>query len=150
MEMEKNKIISLLEKSFRGPAWHGPAVTEALETVTASMAIQQASTAHTIIELVLHMAAWRNFVSKRLTGNNDFEVSEMDNFPKGTDWAAAIEALRQSQEELVSAIKSFPEEKWDDIVPTRTYDFYTMLHGIIQHDIYHTGQIILLKKFKEG
>lgn len=147
--MENNKIINHLQQSFHGPAWHGPSVMEVLATVTSSTALQKVSTSHTIIELVLHMAAWRNFVSKRLLGDNDFDVSEVANFPKGTDWPAALEALQQSQEELTRAIRLFPEEKMDEIVPTRNYDFYTMLHGIIQHDIYHTGQIILLKKFDE-
>jgi len=145
--MENNKIINLLQQSFDGPAWHGPSVMEVLSTVTAHTAIQKVSTSHTIIELVMHMTAWRNFVSKRLQGNNDFEVSEMANFPKGTDWPAALEALQEGQEELMKAISLFPEGKLKEIVPTRTYDFYTMLHGIIQHDIYHTGQITLLKKF---
>ncbi len=147
--MENNKIINLLQQSFHGPAWHGPSVKEVLSTVTASTALQKVSTSHTIIELVLHMTAWRNFVSKRLLGDNDFDVSEMANFPKGTDWTAALDALQQSQEELVRAIRQFPEVKMDVIVPTRDYDFYTMLQGIIQHDIYHTGQIVLLKKFDE-
>lgn len=92
------------------------------------------------------MTVWRHFTTKRLQGNNEFEVSELENFPKGTDWASALNALQQSQEELVKAVSLFPEEKLSETVPTRNYDFYTLLHGIIQHDIYHTGQIVMLKK----
>src|SRR6478736_9415844 len=119
---------------------------EVLTTVSPKQATQRISTSHSIIELVLHMAAWRVFVSKRLKEDNKFEVSDKENFPKRTDWAAALKALQQSQDELIKAINQFPEEKLTAIVPTRTYDFYTMLHGIVQHDIYHTGQIVLLKK----
>src|SRR5260221_8478586 len=144
--MELQSIIGLLEKSFHGPAWHGPAVMEALADVTQVTALRKPVTSHGIIELVLHMTAWRNFVTKRLQGNNEFEVSQKENFPEGTDWAKALSGLQQSQEELLRAMKKFPAEKLIDIVPTRKYDFYTMLHGIIQHDIYHTGQIVLLKK----
>ncbi len=144
--MEIQRIINLLQKSFNGPAWHGPAVMEVLETVTLSLATQKISSSHTIIELVMHITTWRNFVAKRLQGNNKFEVSESVNFPQEKDWASALNALQQSQEELIKALNTFSEEKLKEIVPTRTYDFYTMLHGIIQHDIYHIGQIVLLKK----
>ena len=138
-------VIDLLQKSFHGPAWHGPAVMEVLATVSASSATQKISTSHSIIELVMHMTVWRDFVTKRLQGNNEFEVSEAENFPKGTDWTAALKALQHSQDDLVKAISQFSKEKLALIVHTRTYDFYTMLYGIIQHDIYHTGQIVLLK-----
>jgi uncharacterized damage-inducible protein DinB len=94
----------------------------------------------------MHMTVWRVFVTKRLLGDNAFEVSEEENFPKETDWPSALNALLQSQEELVKALNSFSEKRLSDIVPTRTYDFNTMLYGIIQHDIYHTGQIVLLTK----
>jgi len=144
--VETQKIISLLQNSFDGPAWHGPAVMEVLTTVTPKIATQKISTSHNIIELVMHMTVWRNFVTKRLQGDNMFEVSEEENFPKGTDWPAALKALRHSQAELIKAISQFSEEKLTEIVPTRTYNFYTMLYGITQHDIYHTGQIVLLTK----
>jgi uncharacterized damage-inducible protein DinB len=144
--LELQRIIGLLQNSFNGPAWHGPAVMEVLTTVTPKTATQNISTSHSIIELVLHMATWRNFVSKRLRGDDKFEVSDEENFPKGKDWTAALKALQLSQDELIKAISQFPEEKLAKIVPTRTYNFYAMLHGIIQHDIYHTGQIVLLMK----
>jgi uncharacterized damage-inducible protein DinB len=144
--METQKIIGLLQKSFNGPAWHGPAVMEVLATVTPQEAAHKISTSHSVIELVMHMTTWRNFVTKRLQGDNAFEVSQEENFPKGTDWTAALNALEHSQEELINAINKFSEEKLLEIVPTRKYNFYTMLYGIIQHDIYHTGQIVLLKK----
>jgi uncharacterized damage-inducible protein DinB len=148
--MEKTKIIDLLQNSFAGPAWHGPAVMEVLATVTPQSLTKKISDSHSIIELVMHMTAWRDFVAKRLEGNNSFEVSEAENFPNGADWKSAMDALQQSQKKLVEAISSFPEEKFQDKVPTRTYNFYTMLYGIIQHDIYHTGQIVLLKKIADG
>ena len=146
--MEKIKIKDSLQKSFHGPAWHGPSVMEVLTDPTPNNVSQKISDSHSIIELVLHMAAWRDFVVKRLQGNDKFEVSDEANFPKGTDWKLALTTLQQSQKDLMSAIDQFPDEKLQEIVPTRNYDFYTMLHGIIQHDIYHTGQIVLLKKVK--
>jgi len=144
--MEIQNIIGLLEKSFHGPAWHGPAVMEALTDITPNAVTRKFSSSHSIIELVSHMTTWRNFVTKRLSGDHEFEVTANENFPEGTDWANALMKLQKSQDDLLNALKKFPEGSLSQNVPTRSYNFYTMLHGIIQHDIYHTGQIVLLKK----
>ena len=144
--MEITNIASLLEKSFKGPAWHGPSVQEALEGITPKVMSNKISDSHSIIELVAHMTTWRNFVTKRLSGDATYEVSNEENFPLATDWKKTLDDLKKSQETLLAALKAFPENKLFTTVPTRKYDFYTMLHGIIQHDIYHIGQIVLLKK----
>lgn len=144
--METTNIAALLEKSFYGPAWHGPSVQEALGGIAPQMRSTKISDSHSIVELVAHMTAWRNFVIKRLNGDATYEVSDAENFPVATDWQKTLDDLKKSQEALLAALKAFPENKLFTTVPTRTYDFYTMLHGIIQHDIYHIGQIILLKK----
>ena len=55
--------------------------------------------------------------------------------------------LSLSQEELITELEKRQEDEFlDEIVPGRAYDYYTMLHGIIQHDLYHCGQIAILKK----
>jgi len=144
--MENNRIATLLEKTFNGPAWHGPSVMEALNDFSLQKVSNKIGESHSIIELVQHMTTWRNFTAKRLAGDNEYEVTDEDNFPKETDWTVAISNLKQSHVNLTTALKAFPEDKLFTTVPTRNYDFYNLLHGIIQHDIYHTGQIILLKK----
>jgi hypothetical protein len=49
---------------------------------------------------------------------------------------------------MVKAIEKFPIERLTDTVPGRSYDFHQLFHGIVDHCIYHAGQIALLKKFK--
>jgi len=144
--METSRIASVLEKTFQGPAWHGPSVMEALENITPHVASRRISNSHSISELVAHMTTWRNFVTKRLNGDSLYEVSDAENFPLVLDWEQTLRELKESQLNLLAALKAFPESKLFTTVPTRKYDFYTMLHGIAQHDIYHTGQITLLKK----
>jgi len=144
--MEINNMAALLEKTFHGPAWHGPSVRESLEGIDAQMASRKPFDSHSIVELVLHMTAWRNFVARRLDGDSMYEVSDAENFPTATDWERALENLKESQTNLLAALKKFPESKLFATVPNRKYDFYTMVHGLLQHDIYHTGQIVLLKK----
>lgn len=70
------------------------------------------------------------------------------NFPAGGRWEETVAHLRESQQALLEAVRIFPEERFGELVPSKTqkYTYYTLLHGIIQHDIYHLGQIAILKK----
>lgn len=62
------------------------------------------------------------------------------------DWQAALGRLDRTHRSLLDALQDLPEERLRETVPGRTYDFYVLLHGIAQHDIYHAGQMALLKK----
>jgi uncharacterized damage-inducible protein DinB len=144
---EIDRIIQLLDNTFSGPhPWHGAPVMEVLKYLSPELAAKKISNnTHSIVELVLHMAAGRNFGSKKLRGE-EFEMSDELNFPQPVEWKEALARLQHSQGELLTALRSFPAAQLTQQVPGRKYDFYTLLHGIVHHDLYHTGQIALLKK----
>ena len=148
MNKEAHRIARMLEKTWDKSPWYGPSIKSILAEVTAKEASQRAGQSHSIIELVLHMASWRGFVVSRLRGDNEFQVEEADNFPTPGSWADAIKKLEQSQQELVAAAKEFPDTRLGELVPhaSHKYTYYTLLHGILQHDIYHIGQIQLIRK----
>ena len=150
MERELKHIVKVLQHTYEKNAWHGPAVKEVLENVTPADAQKRLSDSHSIIELVAHMTAWRLFVVKKLQGNTEYKVTDEMNFTTPTDWVKVIEELDASQARLIEALKSFDSSKLYDPVPhgSYNYNFYTLLHGIIHHDLYHAGQIALLKKQK--
>jgi uncharacterized damage-inducible protein DinB len=146
MKTEVEKIIRLLNKSFDKGAWHGPTVREILAQVKSDNAFNRLPNTHSIIELVGHMTTWRNYVTSRILGNTDFTVSPDINFPSSSDWAEVLKDLEKSHTELIKASEDFPDEKLSELVPAAShkYTFYTMLHGIIHHDLYHAGQIIII------
>ncbi|MBI3218300.1 MAG: DinB family protein [Bacteroidetes bacterium] len=148
---EMDRITRLLEKTFDQQPWYGSSIMEILKTVNPLMVNQRSGDTHTIAELVEHMISWRTFTTKRLQGDAEFQVNDTANFPVSPSWEDTIKRLHQSQEELVKAAKLFPEERLNELVPSNQfrYTFYTLLHGIIQHDVYHLGQIALLKKVIE-
>lgn len=148
MKSEIERLVSLLRRTFEKNAWHGPAVKEVLEGVTEQQALKRIGNTHSIIELVTHMTSWRIFVVRKLQGEDDYKVTDELNFPETTDWARALRELDESQEKLLEAIRSFPEGKLGDLVPHNTYryTYYTLMHGIIHHDLYHTGQLSLIKR----
>jgi uncharacterized damage-inducible protein DinB len=151
---EAARIADQLRRAFDGEAWHGDSLFEILEGVTAARAAARPiEGAHTIWELALHVAAWDGAVLRRL-GGAAVELSDAENFPPVTDasaaaWRAALAQVRRGHEELVAAAASLPDSRLDDMVPGKEgahYTFYYMLHGVVQHELYHAGQIALLKK----
>jgi uncharacterized damage-inducible protein DinB len=148
MEREIKHLVKMLQHTYEKNAWHGPAVKEVLENVSDADAQKRLPNSHTIIELVAHMAAWRVFVVKKLQGNTEYKVTDEMNFPNPNDWSKVVEELDASQARLLEALKGFDSSKLYDPVPhgSYNYNFYTLLHGIIHHDLYHTGQIALIKK----
>ena len=148
MERELKHLIKMLQHTYEKNAWHGPAVKEVLASVTAADAQKRLPNSHSIIELVAHMTAWRIFVVKKLQGNTDYKVTDEMNFTTPTDWVKVQEELETSQARLLEALKAFDGSKLYEPVPhgSYNYNFYTLLNGIIHHDLYHAGQIALLKK----
>jgi len=151
---EAARIADQIRRAFDGGAWHGDSLFEILEGVTAGRAAARPiEGGHTIWELVLHVAAWDGAVLRRL-GGAAVELSDAENFPPVTDasaagWRAALAQVRRGHEELVAAVASLPDSRFDDMVPGKEgahYTFYYMLHGVVQHELYHAGQIALLKK----
>jgi uncharacterized damage-inducible protein DinB len=150
------RIAGQLRRAFAGDAWHGDSVLEILEGVTAAQAAARPiERAHTIWELVLHIAAWDDAVLRRL-GGVAVTLSDAKNFPPVTDaseaaWRKVLARVRRVHEELVAAVVALPDSRLDEIVPGKEnegahYTFYYMLHGVVQHELYHAGQIALLKK----
>jgi len=153
---ETARIADQLRRAFRGEAWHGDSLLELLDGVMAAeAAAHPIKHAHSIWELVLHITAWDSAVRRRLAGEA-VALSDEQNFPSVMDtsepaWRRALEHAKQVHTELVDAVAAFPDERLGERVPGKTqepdyYNFYYMLHGVVQHELYHAGQIALLKK----
>ena len=143
-----------LRRAFDGEAWHGDSLFEILEGVSATQAAARPiKHAHTIWELVLHIAAWDGAVLRRV-GGAAVELSDAEDFPAVTDvgeaaWRRTQAAARRVHEQLVAAVLALPDSRFREMVPGKDgghYTFYYMLHGLAQHELYHAGQIALLKK----
>jgi uncharacterized damage-inducible protein DinB len=153
MQSEVSRISHLLQQTYAGDAWHGSSVKQVLQGINAQQAAMRVlPDTHTIWELISHITVWRTFAFQKMAGDKTFDIltSEQD-WPLITDgteskWLEDLQALDHSQSRLVQAVNNMIDQELEAIVPGRQYSFYTLLHGIIQHDLYHTGQIALLKK----
>ena len=151
---EAARIADQLRRSFRGQAWHGPAVLELLGDVSAERAAARPlPNAHSIWELVLHIGAWENVALRWLAG----EIAELPHL-KGEDdwppvreasagaWKQAVDELAARHDRLVELVARLSERQLSEKVAGREYSLYFLLHGLAQHNLYHAGQIALLKK----
>ncbi|HZM91020.1 MAG TPA: DinB family protein [Blastocatellia bacterium] len=149
---ELKRINGQLKRAFEGKAWHGPSVSEVLEGVTAEQAAAHPiAGAHSIWELTLHIATWERVGRRRIEEFIPIDVSDEEDWPAIEDksdfgWTTTLEELSRNHEALRAAIRTLDETRLDDIVPGTEYTIYFLLHGVIQHDLYHAGQIALLKK----
>ena len=151
---ETARLADQIRRAFDGDAWHGDSVLELLAEVnSATAAARPIKNAHTIWELVLHIAAWDDAVRRRTSGTA-VTLTDEQNFPPVKDaseaaWRKAVEDVKQVHNELVKAVAAFPDSRLQEQVPGKSqnyYNFYYMFSGIVQHELYHAGQIALLKK----
>jgi uncharacterized damage-inducible protein DinB len=144
--------------AYRGPAWHGSALAENLDGLTAAeAAAHPVAGAHSIWELVLHLTGWTGEVRRRLAGAPPGMPAEGDWPDVGQSseraWALAVDRLGEEHDALAAEIRRVPVSRWSELVG-ETHDaplgtgvtYAAMISGLVQHDGYHGGQIGLLRK----
>ena len=153
MNFECLRISDQLHRAFAGDAWHGPPLKELLSGINAAQASSRPlPAAHSIWQLVAHIDIYVRVTLQAIDGTPLPRLYETQtDWPHITDtsesaWNATLDALFRNAGELVHAIKSLPDSKLDETAPGRDYNFYYLLHGVVQHSLYHGGQIALLKK----
>jgi uncharacterized damage-inducible protein DinB len=152
---ETTRIADQLRRAFDGKAWHGPALLELLEDVdAATAAARPIADVHSIWELALHIAVWDAAGCRRLNGEKTQPKGE-DNFPlvpapTPANWRKAVRQVTNAHRMLVKMVEALPNSRLGERVPGKRYDVYHMLHGIVQHELYHAGQIAILKRALSG
>ena len=149
---EVKRISDQLRRSHQGIAWHGLSLLELLDGVSAEQANRRVlPNAHTIWELVLHITAWEQVVTGGLAGETVPDLPPDRDFPAVADatdngWKNALEQMNQVQRQLAQSIAQLTDDDLKRVVAGKEYSVCFMLHGVIQHKLYHAGQIAVFKK----
>ena len=152
---EVDRIRDQFRRAFEGEAWHGPSVLALLAGVTAEQAAAHPIPgAHSIWELTLHIAAWESACLRRLQGDpaqlSDEEDWRPVNDTSEAAWENTKKYLIDNHRELLEAIAALDEGRLNEPIITSSSTpystVYVTLHGGVQHDLYHAGQIAMLKK----
>ena len=149
---------ALLEDSYRRRPWQGPSLKGALRGVSARQAVwRPARGRHSIWELTLHAAYWKYAVRRMLTGE------KRGSFPqKGSnwfsppasamekDWKALLALLDEEHRKLAEAAAVLSPADLSGKPRGSSRTIANLLYGVASHDVYHTGQIQLLKRLWPG
>ncbi|MCI0530908.1 MAG: DinB family protein [candidate division Zixibacteria bacterium] len=137
------RVSHLIKELYDGDPWHGYSIKELVTGITPEQAEAKPITGrHSIWEIILHMISWREIIVERLKLGEGFEVVKEKEWPPvyrvtPEVWDQTLKALEQSQQKLLKAMgdKSIPSQ-------IQLYGIY----AVFQHDLYHTGQLAVLKK----
>lgn len=155
---DADRLIAELRRAHDGEPWHGPSRAALLADVEVPDALwQPGGGAHSIWETVLHMRSWTREVARRAFGGEPATPEDGDWPAVGerseSAWRETLASLDAAHEDLLAVIRSLPAERFAEKVgATRDAPLGTgvshrgMLLSLAQHDIYHSGQIALLKR----
>ena len=139
-------LLELLDEAYNKKSWHGPNLRGSLRGVTAKEAAwRPASGRHNIWEIAVHAAYWKYVVRRRLRGDRrgSFPLKGSNWFDRPISltekaWRLDVALLEQEHGKLRQAVASFPLKPGD----------MALVQGIAFHDVYHAGQIQLLKRLQ--
>ena len=136
-----------------GIPWYGPSLLKSLQEIPASFWNQKPKgVSHSIAELVYHIIDWKVFVVEKLKGNKTYNIemnSEKDwresvSVSNENEKKQLIEKIKNTQSALIEILKAKTVSWLNEFVPGRDYKNLYMVNGLVQHDIYHLGQINML------
>jgi DinB family protein len=149
------QLLHLVDEAFDHAAWHGPTLRGALRGVTAAQAAwRPARGRHSIRELTIHAAYWKYAVRRRLAGDRlgtvVLEGSNWFEAPRARTWKDDVALLGDEHRRLRATIAAYPADALDQPIDARKQTAAYSIRGIAAHDLYHAGQIQLLKKLARG
>ena len=153
MNKEIQSIIRNLQNTLSGQPWFGRAVYELLNKVDESkVSIKPNNTEHSLLELLWHMNTWAEFTLANLEKRSATELKTIEENdwriidPEKHSWQNGMKELRSIHEKIVEILNQKEDSFFSEMVPKRKFNFRFMLNGLIQHNIYHLGQIAYLNK----
>lgn len=148
---EAQRIQTLFTDLYHGHPWLDVTLQDTLSQITPEQAAQRPiKNGNTIWEIVNHIISWRENVLKRVQGeviqtpSNNYIVKIEDDSDEA--WRQTLDALETTQKEWLYFLSTFNEADFINEYPVNKLTYYQHIHGIIQHDAYHLGQIVLLAK----
>ena len=148
---EIDRIAAQVASGYRDGAWPGVSVRDLLRSLSpAEAAAHPVPSAHSAWEIALHLAFWHDVIRRRL-GGEAIDYTNDEDWPKPespteANWQAVLEELDRTHGTLLDTVRRLKPDKLDEMVPGKPFNVYFMLHGIPQHDLYHGGQVMLLRK----
>jgi hypothetical protein len=152
LSMDEVKFLrDQIKTTFQGDSWHGPNLVKTLEGVDYNQAMERKiGERHTIWELTDHMTFWMEAVWRSVENHAPLNPEKKNDWPEmgatEVEWNESVGRLEAAVNLTLDALADWTNEDLQETVPGTKYTFHQMLHGMIHHNLYHAGQINILKK----
>lgn len=151
MNINIKYYINEFENLYNGKPWLDVTLISVLSKVSQNTAFNQpGKKLHSIAEIVCHMIEYRKFLIAQFDLNDKFDVNQRLSFDTkryADSWQSILSSLKNTQKSLIDSMNNAGDETLERKVFHRKYNINYLLNGIIQHDVYHLGQLMLLSKF---
>jgi len=153
---EINLLLHLIDQAYDKKAWHGTNLRGSIRGLTIEEALwRPASGRHNIWEIVVHAAYWKYIVRRRTLGEKkgSFPLKGSNWFPRGdglsaADWRRDVALLEETHRSIREAVAMLTPKKLQLTPAGSKVSNLAIIHGIASHDLYHAGQIQLLKRLQ--
>lgn len=154
MNKETQYIIKTYESTLSGQPWFGRGVFEILGEIDEAKADKKPNAeSHSLLQLIWHMNTWAEFALGALENRTTEQLKEIEALdwrtldPKVHSWKKGIDQLTETHNKIIELLKQKIDDSFlSEVVPNRQYNFRFMLNGLLQHNIYHLGQIAYINK----
>jgi uncharacterized damage-inducible protein DinB len=155
MNKEIQSIITNLERVNSAQPWYGRSVYEMLDEIDPGIVYKKPNKQHSLADLLYHMITWADFTFHRIKGDKEKDMAVFEELdwryidPKIHTWKKGLVEFKEIHKNIVAVLNEKDDEFLKEIVDYRKYNFRFLLNGLIQHNIYHIGQIAYVKKLLE-
>lgn len=153
MNTEIRQLIKRIEQVNTGEPWFGRSVFEILEQADPKkVSLKHKSTDHSLLEILWHMNTWAGFTLKRIEKDTENDMAAFEQLdwrvidPKIHTWDKGLKEFKSTQKKIISRLKKKKDPFLGETVDYRKYNFRFLINGMIEHNIYHLGQIAYLIK----
>jgi uncharacterized damage-inducible protein DinB len=156
MKNEIEALVYRIENTLSGEPWYGKAILSILEEVDAKKAAGHAGgLSHSILEILYHMNTWADFTLKRIEKDKNYDLASAEAMDwrkidtKSHNWKKALAEYKATHKKIITVLKTKDDDFLLEMVDYRKYNFRFLINGLMEHNIYHAGQIALLNKLPD-
>jgi uncharacterized damage-inducible protein DinB len=148
---ETQRIVKLFEAGYDGSPWIDVNLVNTLRAISITQALKKLSpSSNSIWEITNHLISWRENVLQRVQGKT-IKTPAHNYFiavKNGTsaEWQATMKKLEATQNDWILFLKTLQESAFEQVYEPNEMSYYEHIQGILQHDAYHLGQIVMIVK----
>lgn len=147
----KELVLSQLKESVIDGGWHGPSLMNVVKDIDVRVALAKPlENRHSIWEIVQHVVYWIDRVDGVLNGRDHPPIGDPEDWKsvdgESSTWDSMEEEILGAYERLRNTLQQSKEERLSEKLPDADFTYFWMLFGLVHHNLYHAGQIAILKK----